>query len=202
MRLEMEKTSIPETFKAEFDSMYNVEVLPKEVLVAYKGLFLAIGDFLRGVKKKKAKTCLVVSDIAGDFIMAGVVEYNESEDKESQDNWNFYFTFNEEDIKDATNKHVSTETPFKVVLGKRLAENSLKISESEYIDPMVCMLCNKISSFLDQNAKKDEEVELVLDEIFIATVAIEDDKPVKSLLPGGEVKYLIKDDASTEKDVA
>lgn len=200
MKLVLNETSIPEVFSTEYESMFGIGVSGEEVEIAYKAIFLATADFLRGVKKKKAKSALSFIDVDGSFILAGVVEYNESDNKDAQDNWNFYFTFDEDDIKDASNKHDTNETAFHAIVTTRLTENGLRPSDASYISPMISMVAAKLSSFLDENAKATEEVELDMPGIFTCVVKIEDDKPVKSLLPDGEVKALIKDDASTEKE--
>jgi hypothetical protein len=53
--------------------------------------------------------------------------------------------------------------------------------------------------WLDENAKMDEEVTIEQDGVFQARVGIEAGQKVFSLEPAGEIKMLIKDDASVEK---
>ena len=51
----------------------------------------------------------------------------------------------------------------------------------------------------NENASEKEEVGVELDGVFQARVAVEDGKKVFAIEPAGEIKVLIKDDASIEK---
>lgn len=198
--MKLAETSIPSTFSSEYETMVGPEVEPTEVLAIFRSLFAATSDYFRESKKKGQKAALKFVDSAGNFIMAGIVEYNKNEE-EGQDNWNYYFTFNEEDIKDVSPANMcdSNEMRFHAALANRLLEFSLRVNESAYIAPMITMAARSLSSWLDQNAVPGEEVTLEDEGYFIASVTVEDNEPVKSLLPDSEMKVIIKDDAATEK---
>lgn len=194
----LKETSIPQTFATEYETTVGPQILAEEAVSTYRAVITATADYLRMIKKKNAKTSLVFADSAANFIMAAVVEYNKNSE-EGQDNWNFYFTFDEEDIKDAANKHDTNEAQFHAVVTNRLFEHGLRVNESVYISPLISMTASSLSTFLEQNATPGEEVTLEEEGYFVASVTVEDDKPVKALLPDGAMKTLIKDDAATEK---
>lgn len=201
--MKLMETSIPQTYSTEYETMVGPEVSPNEVEYIFKAVSAATADFLRDVKKKNQKVSLNFVDSANNFIMAAIVSYNKNDD-EAQDNWNFYYTFNEDDIKDVpeNNRYNTNETSFHAAVSNRLLEYSIRICEVTYISPMISMMARCLSSFLDQNAKPGEEVTLEEEGYFVASVTVENDEPVKALLPDSEMKILIKDDAATEKAAA
>ena len=198
--MKLAETSIPSVYATEYAATVGPEVFPEEVICIFKGTFAAVSDFLKTAKKKNQKVAVKFVDSAGNFIMAAVVEYNKNEE-EGQDNWNYYYTFNEEDIKDVKSDNIYDTNSSYLHAGvvNRLLEMSLRINESAYIAPMLTMVARSLSSFLDQNAKPGEDVTVEEDGYFKASVVIEDNEPVKALLPDEEMKKLIKDDAATEK---
>lgn len=200
-KMKLMETSIPQTYSTEYETMVGPEVSPAEVECIFKSTIAATADFLRETKKKNQKTALSYLDQAGNFIMAAIVAYNKNEE-EGQDNWNFYFTFDENDIKDVpeNNRFNTNESHFHAAVTQRLLEHNLRCSEAVYISPMISMMARSLSSFLDQNAVPGEEVTLEEDGYFVASVTVdENNEPVKALLPDSEMKVLIKDDAATEK---
>lgn len=195
----LKDTNILQNFKAEYSANIGAIVEEDQVFDMYQAIFEAVADFMREVKKKNAKTALVFSDTANNFILAAVVEYNKNANEDGQDNWNYYFTFDENDIKDATNKHDINETAFHIKLSKRLLDHTLRCTEATFISPMLSLAASCLSTFLEQNAKPGEETTLEEEGYFLASVTVEDDEIVKALLPDGAMKSLIKDDAATEK---
>lgn len=198
--MKLSETSIPANYATEYAATVGPEVFPDEVICIFKGTFAAVSDFFKTAKKKNQKVALKFVDGAGNFIMAGVVEYNKNEE-EGQDNWNYYFTFDEDDLKDVKPENLyDTNAPhLHAGVTNRLLEFNLRINESAYIAPMLTLVARSLQSFLDQNAKPDGEVTVEEDGYFKASVAIEDNEPAKSVLPAEEMKQLIKDDAATEK---
>ena len=59
-------------------------------------------------------------------------------------------------------------------------------------------LIQQIKNWLDANAVEGEEVGVEMDGVFQASVAIENGEKVFSIVPDGEIKKLIKDDAAIE----
>lgn len=199
--MKLVETSIPQNFATEYETVVGPEVDHGDVAPIFRAVIAAASDFLRETKKKNQKVCLTFDDTAGNFIMAAIVEYNKNEEEEGQDNWNYYYTFNKEDIKDvqASNRYSSNETSYHTKLTKRLFEFKLRCNEASFLAPMISMSLRTLEAFLEQNAKPNEEVTVEEDGYFIASVMVEDNEPVKALVPDSEMKILIKDDAATEK---
>mgnify|MGYP006981652763 FL=1 len=155
----------------------------------------ASSDFLRMVKTK-SKVALVHKDIKGNFIVAAVVDYNENPE-DGQDNYNYYWTFYPEDIEDAT-IHDGGEAKVTSLISQRLQETHGLRPRTEHIVIMIEKVLLCLRDYLDQNAKEGEEFQLEDEGYFIATVGVENEKIVKSFLPAGPMKVLIKDDATVE----
>lgn len=199
--MKLAETGIPQIFATEYETAIGVEVDHGDVSPMFRSIIAATSDFMKSAKRKNQKACLTFEDTAGNFIIAAVVEYNKNEEEEGQDNWNYYFTFNKDDIKDvqASNRYSCNETSFHTKLAKRLFEFKMRCNEASYIAPMISIAFRILESFLDQNAKPGEEVTVEEDGYFIASVTVEDNEPVKAVVPDSEMKILIKDDAATEK---
>lgn len=199
--MKLAETSILQLFSTEYETTVGPEVNTDEVYKMFKSVMAATADFLAQAKKKNQKVCLSFVDAANNFIMAAIVKYTKNNDEDAQDNWNYYWTFDEEDIKDipAVNKHDSNESYFHAAVTNRLLEHSLRVNESTFISPMISMMARLLSSFLDQNAKPGVEVTLEEPGYFVASVIVENDQPVKALIPDNMMKKIIKDDDDTQK---
>lgn len=199
--MKLSETSILQLFITEYETTVGPEVEPWQPQHVFQAVTAATADFLSKVKKKNQKVCLSFVDAANNFIMAAIVKYNKNDDEEGQDNWNYYYTFNEEDIKDvpADNKYTSDDSYFHADVTTRLLEHMLRVNEAAWIAPMISLSARLISTFLDQNAKPGVEVTLEEEGYFVASVTVEDDQPVKALLPDDMMKTIIKSDDATQK---
>ena len=152
-------------------------------------------DFLR-MTKSKNKTALVYKDLKGNFIVAAVVGYNENEE-EGQDNYNYFWTFDEKDIEDA-NTYNSTEARVQSLFATRLQQTHGLKANNNNIALLVEKILINLVAYIEENARDGEEFTLEDEGYFVATVGIEDGVIVKSFLPDGPMKTLIKDDYTVE----
>ena len=182
--------NVSQVLKAE---MFNLdsELIP-DVLEA---IIESSSDFLRMVKSKN-KTALVYKDMKGNFIVAAVVSYNENTE-EGQDNYNYFWTFNEEDVADAT-VYDSSEARVQSLLATRMQESHGLRPNTNHLVIMTEKILLGLTDYLQENAKEGEEFQLEDEGYFVATVGVEDGVIVKSMLPDGPMKTLIKDDATVE----
>lgn len=165
------------------------------VPVVYESIVESSSDFLRKVKSKN-KTALIYKDMKGNFIIAAVLDYNENPE-EGQDNYNYYWTFNQEDIEGA-NTYDSTEARVQSLLATRISESHGFRPATEHLVVMTEKTLTCLSDYLQENAKEGEEFQLEDEGYFLASVGVEDGVIVKSFLPDGPMKTLIKDDATVE----
>lgn len=170
----------------------NISAEP--VYVALQSMIEGASVVLKEVKKKD-KTAVVISDMKGNFILAGVTEYTKNEE-EGQDNWNYYWTFDKEDVKDAV-CHDANEANIQTRMAQAMARHKVDINKS-MVALTISTIARGLSDYLDENAKEGETFEIEYEDVFIATSEIDGGVIVKSLIPGGKMKKLIKDDAATE----
>lgn len=164
------------------------------VKTAFEVTFEATSDFLRVVKSKQ-KTALLFNDVKGNMIAAAVLEYNDNEDEDGQPNYNYYWTFDKEDVEGEDVKtYESNQEQVVAMLSSRCYESHNYKLTKTYAALMPTTCLSMLSDSLSENAKEGEEYTIKHDGYFTASSTVEDGKIVKSLLPDGPMKILIKDD--------
>lgn len=191
------ESTVVENFIVEGKALGTL-LVPADVQRTVETLVAGITDFLATVKSKDEPSALVVNDVKGGFIFAGVVEYNDNEDGDGQGNWNYYFTFDVKDLEGKKQYDIS-QTQVHSVIAKRGYELCrIRFAYPALITEYSVVFGRLLREFLDANAKEGEEFTVEHEGYFMATSAVEDGVVVKSFLPDGAMKRLIKDDAATE----
>lgn len=174
-------------------------------------LSTAIYKFLAIAKDKNKKVALVFTDAseAHNFLIAGIIEYHKNDDSdEVGGNWSFVYTFNKEDINDCD--LVYANDPKFIQAFNDVTSESLKNKHGDMtgytVDGMIVTkifesIFKYLKIWLDTNARTDEVVDLVLEDHFEASVAVEDGIKVMSMVPHGRAKSQIKDDDAVSQDV-
>lgn len=155
-------------------------------------------DFLATVKTKESPVALVVSNVKGDMIVAGVVEFNENEDGEGQSNWNFYFTFDPKDLEGKIKYQLSDIQVSGVIARRSYETYKMKYPQERFISDYAIIFGTLIRELLETNAKTGEKFEVKHEGYFLAESEVEDGIVIKSLLPDGAMKRLIKDDIKNQ----
>lgn len=199
----LKETSLPSNF-ITIMSTQGLEVTPIEYETMVKTVVAGVTDYLRLIKSKTIPAVVAIRDLKGNFIVAAVVEYNEAEneDEVATGNWNYYWTFYENDIPDGSNvKEITDLEVFETVSKRGLQSYRFRFMAIEYMHDSVRELFTELKDFLDQNAKDEEgyEMGVELEGYFEASVRTEGGEKVLSILPAGEMKSLIKDDTASEK---
>lgn len=192
------ETSVPENFITEAKA--TGLLLEADDIKRFAELFVAgVSDALAVVKTKDTPTAIVVPNIKGDPVMAAIVEYNDNSDGEGQGNWNYYWTFDPADL-DGKKRYDVYDPQMCAVINKRGFEMSrVKFPTSDTCAKFGTIFANLMSDLLQTNAKEKEDFIVEHEGYFMASAAVEDGKVVKSFLPDGAMKRIIKDDEATEK---
>lgn len=180
-----------------------------EWVALYQSWFTAGYEYLALCKNKDKKQALVFKDNKDNFQFAMVIEYHKGETDEVGGNWSFECTFNPADVEGAE-LHYNSDTQYLVILNDVTFE-SMRDEEDQKagftMEPedaltIVEALIRYLKIYLDSNAKDGEVLDLVLDDYFKASVAIEDGVKVMSIVPCGHAKSKIKNDdiVSEEKE--
>ena len=180
-----------EVFKAE-----GYEVGDNEILIFLEAIIEGASDYLRIVKNKQ-KNAVVFKDLKSNFIMAAVLEYNvNEEDEDAQDNYNYYWTFDKNDIDENTNVYENTQTQVQALVNKRMHDKAYTVTEvlMAYIEGKILGM---LVDFCDSLAVESDTVVVSHEGFFEITIGVENGRIVKAMVPDGPMKVLIKDDAST-----
>ena len=187
------ESTIIENFITEAKAL-SALLVPTDVTRIVECFFAGSADFLAMVKTKEHPVALLVKNIKGDMIFAGVVEFNENEDGEGQSNWNFYYTFDPKDIEGKI-KYDLSDIQVSGVIAKRSYETyKMKYPQERFITDYAIILGSLLRENLETNAKTGEKFVIEHEGYFKAESEVENGIVIKSLLPDGATKRLIKND--------
>ena len=163
-------------------------------------LFTGVTDCLAEIKKKETPTAFVFEQNNKDFIAAAIVQYIPNEDDATKPgSWSYTWTWYQDDVPTNARLVRATDTEMSVYFrGTGMRKYGLQWEDVNAIHECTRYLILQIKKWLDTNAVEGEEVGVELDGIFQASVAVENGEKVFSIVPDGEIKKLIKDDAAIE----
>lgn len=204
----LEETEYHQAFIVNADSYgysYNTDDDRPERVI--KSFFAAVAAYLGKNKVTKANTAtaLVLTDTAGTFKFAGIVEYHENENQDEPGNWSFTMTFNEDDLtslekKKTVNKLLFGTPQFNNIFDKVAHDvGSIEFQHSSYFYDACILVIDTIIQILDREAKSGEVVDVEMPGYFVASVSVEGDEKVMALTPDGHLKAIIKSDVALEK---
>lgn len=193
-------TSLPENYSRGLYDEHNFNLAANHTDKLADVVFSATATILNGVKSKDHPVAFRFEKSQNQFIAAAVAQYFPNEDSKKPGNWSLVFTFDEKDIPDGTVSYSITDPQihsyFRAIAGDHW---KFQFNSPEAIIVLPTYFMSQLYKWLDENAKSGEEVSIECEGIFQARVAIEGGEKVFALEPDGEIKMLIKDDASIEK---
>ena len=173
-----------------------------------KAFFAASAAYLSKVKVAKADdaVALILTDVAGNFKFAGIVEYHENKDNPDEPgNWSYVMTFDAKTI-DTIEKHKTVKKylyssdAFKAVFDKVAYDvAAIQFQHQTYMFDACLLVIDTLLQVLDREAKEDEVVDIEMHGYFTASVSVEDGEKVFAITPDGHMKQVIKDDTALEK---
>lgn len=155
---------------------------------------------LANIKSKEHPVAYSFVQPNGEFVIAAMVQYFENEsDKTKPGNWNLSWTFYQEDIPENAVVHTCNEIEFfTYFVCSGMNKYGMVFENTTDIPVIAIYLFDVIKKWLNDNASDVEERGIKLDGVIQFRVAVEDGEKVLSVEPDGEIKQLIKDDASIE----
>lgn len=176
---------------------------PERIVMSF---FAATAAYLSKVKVSKTDeaSALVLTDLAGNFKFAGIVEFHDSEDSENG-NWTFVMTFNQDDLKSLekkkkVNKYLYGGEDFHHLLNKVAWDvGGIEFVYESYMYDACTLVIDTLLQILDTEAKSGEVVEIQMPGYFTASVSVEGDEKIFAITPEGQLKEIIKDDVKLEK---
>lgn len=197
-KVEFVKSSVPESYSQALQAQNMIFAANYADIIGYT-IFAGVGDLLRNIKSLERPTAFVMKDEANNIILAACVKYIESDDAEHPEgNWNYTWTFDGSNIPEGANVVDLENEMAQMYLVTRSGQRYGMEYKKGCLVPMHTVFVKCIREWLKANATAEEEVELVLPNIFSARAGIEDGELVMSIEPLGKFVQLIKDDSDLE----
>lgn len=193
------ETAIPVNFTQALNNI-GWDWDPSDTNKMYHMLFMSITDCLGFTKSKDKKTAVAVKDLKGNLLLAGVVDYTPNENEDMPGNWNYVFTTDIEDIKDANVIDTNDNRFLKVFATTAYNLYHLEFHGGLLVTGTIEVAVNSLKQWLDVNASETEEVEIEEPGYFLASVVVENGEKIVSIVPDGAMKRLIKDDSALEEN--
>ena len=172
-----------------------------------KAFFAASAAYLSKVKVSKADeaVALILTDVAGNFKFAGIVEYHENKDNPDEPgNWSYVMTFDSATIDNlekskGLKKLLYSSDGFNAVFDKVAYDiAAIQFMHQSYIYDACELVIDTLIQVLDREAKEDEVVDIELPGYFTASVSVEDGEKIFAITPDGHMKQVIKDDTALD----
>ena len=169
--------------------------------------FAAIAAYLSYVKKTKAEEAqaVVLCDMTGNFIFGAWVEYFDNKtNPDEPGNFSLSMSFYEDDLKalekkKKVQKYLMSSNEFKAIFAKVANDiNGIRFDANNNIYDAMLMVFENIKLTLEAEAKMGEVVDVSKEGYFTASVSVEDDEKIFSIVPEGQMKAIIKDDIKIE----
>ena len=203
-----EETEMHQAFVVNANSVgytFGDDDRPERIVKAF---FAASAAYLSKVKVSKADeaVALVLTDIAGNFKFAGIVEYHENKDNPDEPgNWSYVMTFDPKTLDTIEkNKNLKkllySSDAFKAIFDKVAYDvAAIQFQHQTYMFDACLLVVDTLVQVLDREAKENEVVDIELPGYFTASVSVEDGEKVFAITPDGHMKQIIKDDTALDK---
>ena len=198
-QFEFDQTSIPSQYSIDLLENHGMTWIDTRTRDFYRTVFTTIADVLKiHQNKNKERIGFIMKDDKGNFKFGAILNYNKPEEGEEDDagNWYLEMTFYPEDMTDIEEIYDNHSSEFTVSAAREaMAIVSMRFRTAEYMHTMMTAAIDTLVNFLDANAIEGDEVEVVLNGVFTASVVIEDGKKIMSIVPGEIIKQIIKADS-------
>lgn len=198
----VEQSSVPQNFSVICGTI-GWDVVGEDSVWWFKTAMSGITDYLNTVKNRATPAVVLVQDLKGNKIIFACVEYvpADNPDEDAEGSWVYYWSWKTEDIpENATIYTVDQEQVQKVILQRGYDLCKMTVPSLSYVGQLTMYMFNIIHDTLDQQAVEEGGTwVLEFDGFFEASVTVQNGEKIYSFEPKGEMKMLIKDDASSEK---
>lgn len=197
--VEMKETQMYQTIITEA-ALVGWDLTPTETDMLVKVTFNGITDYLALGKNKTVPQVVLVQDIKGNNIAFGCVKYVPSEEDEEAGSWEYYWSFDTDDIpENAAVYTIDNEAVQKVIAKRGHNMCRMVVGVLNYLSIATVIIFNALKDTLDQqNTVNGESFTIELPGFYEATIAIENGEKVFSITPKEEMKVLIKDDSQLQ----
>lgn len=173
-----------------------------------RSFFAATSAYLSDIKVSdpNVATAMVLTDVAGKFKFAAIVEYHENEENPDEPgNWSYIMTLNEKDLLDMekekeVKRHLYGEDAFKNTFDRVSYDiGGVEFELDRYMYDACTVTIDTLVQILDREAIDGQVVDIVMPGYFIASVEVKNGEKIFGIVPDGAMKELIKSDVALEK---
>ena len=169
----------------------------------YRVVFFTIAEILKHKKSKNLPNIgfkLLTNN--GEFKFGAILSYHAPEDDsdtsdDDKGNYTLEFTLDSSDMDDLDLVVDNHNDIFIECAGRKASEIMYgRFLNMEYCNNLFCESIDTLVKFLDANAVPNDEVSVVYKGVFTATVSVEGDEKLISIVPGEMIKQFIKGDTT------
>lgn len=201
METKFKESKIPEDFSKALAAQ-NMLLGPTMAENAVTILFNGTSKCLADNKDLSVPKAVVFRRIDGTFLVAAVLRYVTNEDDPSNlasGQWNYSWTFDQEDIKDCKIIEMSNS-----LISMYFYNAASSLYNLRFNDPAVCatvmnLMVEMIINWLKENTKDGEKSVLTLSGVFTAMGEVVDGEIEMAIVPDGDIKLLVKDDSAIQE---
>lgn len=196
----LNQCSIPGQYAINVRDRYMMNFSDSRTSDMFRVAFTAVADVLKIHQDKNvARNGLIIKDTKGEFKFGAIMTYRKPEEGEEEDSGNWYleFTFDEADMQGLDEVREVPSPEFTMAANQECYNIiGFRFKDTTCMYQLVECVIDTIKEFLDANATDDgQEVELVSNGVFTASVVVEDGTKIMSIVPGEIIKQLIKGDS-------
>ena len=198
--VKLNETNIPQNFSTGMYNDKGYDISRDHTSLVADVLFTGVSECLGDVKTKDQPVAFVFKKNNDEFIAAAVVQFiDNKDDKSKTGSWSYTWTWNQDDVPN-NSKIFGPEMPELGVYFRGVSKNKYGAAfrDQAAIIEVTRYFLETLSKWLEENVVETEEIAVEEPGIFQAAICIENGQRVKSLVPEGEIKKLIKDDAAIE----
>lgn len=199
----LKETDIPSDVTRDLLSK-RIGVSVDHVEKVFKSLMVGVSKLLGEAKNLEKPKAIAIRRPDGQFIVGARVEFHKNQDDPNNiasGNWSYIWSFDETDVTEgATMIDIFQPQSWHYITSTAL--NLFNMRFTDGLGPtIIATAVEHLSHWLDDNAKDGEVQKLIIDEALTAECAVEDGSVVKSIIPDGEVKVIIKGDDTYQDTV-
>lgn len=195
----LKDTRVPDMVRGSINQDMNYNIPANMVEGLLNVLVMGTTNALAQLKSKDWPVAFVFRKPNEDFIACAIVQFFPNEDPKKPGNWNYSWSFYEDDLPKNANVKTIYDGPM-LTFFKSASVNKYKyeLKEPQYYGDILCYILMTVKKWLDENATEGEEQGVKIDGVIQFRVAIENGEKVFSAEPEGEIKQIIKDDSAIE----
>lgn len=201
---EIKESKIPDNLMQNLLDRHCIGIWHSACVGVYRVIFTTLAKVLKDQHKQNPgvhKMGASFNDANNRFVVGAILTYRAPDADEEEDSGNYYLelTFNNEDFAGIdhvySNNDKATSFMFDCVITNYMYHIcNATINDIKYMNDIIFTAIDTLKEFLDVNATPDEEIEVVMRGVFTASVTVENDNKLMSIVPGEVVKQVVKND--------